>query len=69
MNGESWAIREVADRTDGKAVQAIDLDPGIPKPMEEYTDAELHAIIAQKIGDIDELVAKSAAETGSGNLN
>ena len=46
MKGESWAIKEVADRTDGKAVQAIDMDPDQPKDIHEFSRAELHAIIS-----------------------
>ncbi len=50
MQGESWAIREVADRTDGKAVQAVELESDHKQHINEYSDEELLAIIA-KSGD------------------
>ena len=45
VDGESWAIKEVADRTDGKSVQAVDLETATKSCAHEYTDAELFAII------------------------
>lgn len=50
MQGESWAIREVADRTDGKAVQAVELESDHKQHIDEYSDEELLAVIA-KSGD------------------
>ena len=50
MQGESWAIREVADRTDGKAVQAVELESDHKPHIDEYSDEELLAVIA-KSGD------------------
>jgi hypothetical protein len=44
MAGESWAIREVADRIDGKPVQAIDHSGHIDTNLSQATDAELEAI-------------------------
>ena len=45
MQGERWAIKEVADRTDGKAVQAVDLETDCKQHIDEYTDEELLALI------------------------
>ena len=41
MKGDSWAIKEVADRSDGKAVQAVDLETDQKHHIDEYSDAEL----------------------------
>ena len=30
LQGEPWAIKEIADRVDGKATQAIHGEPGMP---------------------------------------
>ena len=31
LQGEAWAIKEIADRVDGKAPQAIHGEPGMPE--------------------------------------
>ena len=33
IQGEPWAIKEIADRVDGKAPQAIHGEPGMPEPI------------------------------------
>ena len=33
IQGEPWAIKEIADRLDGKAPQAIHGEPGMPEPI------------------------------------
>lgn len=44
VQGDMQAIKEVIDRTDGKAVTPIDLDVNDNRTIRELTDAELHAI-------------------------
>lgn len=50
--GEAWAIRELADRLDGKAFQSVELSGGIEikKRAEELTDDELASIAAGSSG-------------------
>ena len=46
-DGTPWAVKELADRTDGKAFQAISLSGELNvKRAEELTDDELAAIVA-----------------------
>lgn len=46
-DGTPWAVRELADRTDGKAIQAVALSGELAlKKAEELTDDELAAIAA-----------------------
>ena len=47
IKGESWAIREVADRVDGKAVQAVDLETDRKQSIHDYSDEELLAFIIE----------------------
>jgi hypothetical protein len=46
--GDLAAIRELADRLDGKATQAIDRSD---VPIEKLTDAELHQMILDKLAE------------------
>ena len=46
--GDLAAAREVIDRTDGKAVQAIDCGEVLP---ERLTDDQLYSILARKLSD------------------
>ena len=43
-SGESWAIREIADRLDGKPHQTVDKTVEHKKTIHEITDDELIAI-------------------------
>lgn len=44
--GEQWAIKEVADRLDGKPAQTTDLNVNDNRPLAEYARADLADIIA-----------------------
>lgn len=48
LEGESWAIKEVADRVDGKPMQQVELSGGIQSRIDGLTDAELEAIAQAK---------------------
>lgn len=43
--GEQWAIKEIADRTDGKPAQTIDQTINDARPKTEFTRDDLGAII------------------------
>jgi hypothetical protein len=45
--GDMTAIKEIADRLDGKPTQSMDMTQTSNKPLREYTDAELTAMIAE----------------------
>ena len=56
LAGESWAIREVADRTDGKAMQAVEVSGEITDgTSKEQRDA---AFAAALMAEADERKAK-----------
>lgn len=44
LEGESWAIKEVADRTDGKPMQQVELSGVIQSRINALTDDELESI-------------------------
>ncbi len=46
LEGESWAVKEVADRTDGKPMQQVELSGTIQNRINSMTDEELEAIAA-----------------------
>lgn len=50
MAGEIGAIREVADRIDGKPAQALTVDQTVTHDFSRLSDAELAAIIAEEDG-------------------
>lgn len=43
LAGDPWAIKEVMDRVDGKAVQSVEV--GAPGDFSDMSDAELESII------------------------
>ena len=45
--GEAWAIRELADRLDGKPKESVNVNVS-ERPVEELSDAELLAIAAER---------------------
>jgi hypothetical protein len=49
LNGEEWAVKFIADRTEGKVKDVVDMNHGIQpaKPIEEMSDDELGQIIAR----------------------
>lgn len=49
LMGEEWAVKFIADRTEGKVKDVVDMNHGIQpaKPVEEMTDDELGQIIAR----------------------
>jgi hypothetical protein len=46
-SGDMTAIKEIADRLDGKPGQSMDMTTHYNKPLREYTDEELTAMIAE----------------------
>lgn len=50
LDGEGWAIKEVADRTDGKPMQQVELSGTIQSRIDNMTDEELEAIAAGSAG-------------------
>lgn len=44
--GEPWAVREIADRLDGRPAQQVLVDAAINRTPRDLTDAELAAIAA-----------------------
>jgi hypothetical protein len=50
MDGDLQAIREIADRLDGKPAQAIERDD--TRPIEQYSDRELCEIIQRALPEL-----------------
>lgn len=46
QQGDMQAIKEIADRLDGKAAQSLDVNMSHERPIAELTDAELSSVIA-----------------------
>jgi hypothetical protein len=46
LEGESWAVKEVADRVDGKPMQQVELSGAIQSRINALTDDELESIAA-----------------------
>lgn len=44
LEGESWAVKEVADRVDGKPMQQVELSGVIQSRLNALTDDELESI-------------------------
>lgn len=64
--GESWAVKEVADRLDGKPAQDINVDASVTHELANLTDAELAARIKRELGS---LAGRGSAATGEGKLH
>lgn len=61
LTGEQWAIKEVIDRIDGKAHQAVSVEV---KNIREYTRSELADYLKSEIIDAEE-VGEFSDETAS----
>jgi hypothetical protein len=48
LSGESWAVKEIGDRLDGKPVQQVDLSTGDNHNPRDLSDAELLDVIRQQ---------------------
>lgn len=48
QQGDMNAIKEIADRLDGKAAQSVDVNMTHERPIAELTDAELTRIAAER---------------------
>lgn len=54
VSGEPWAIREVADRKDGKPMQAVEHSGSISTRPDKMTDEELETIAANQANETQE---------------
>jgi hypothetical protein len=50
LDGEGWAFNMVADRLEGKAVQPVEHRDADNREIEEFSDAELSAILRRRVG-------------------
>lgn len=46
IDGEGWAIKEVADRIDGKPMQQVEISGELTQHLNNLTDEELESIAA-----------------------
>lgn len=60
-NGEAWAIKELADRLDGKAHQSVSVEP---KDVENLSLAELAAAMAGAVASGGNETDRGAAQSG-----
>jgi len=48
LSGESWAVKEIGDRLDGKPVQQVDVSTSENHNPRDLSDAELLEVIRQQ---------------------
>src|SRR6516225_5582040 len=62
---QAWAFQQIADRLEGKPVQVVDATVDDHRTVEEFSDAELSAILRRRVGaalaESDEERPESAA--------
>src|SRR5689334_3509512 len=49
---ESWAFQQIADRREGKPVQVVDAKVDDHRTLEQFSDAELTAILRRRVGAV-----------------
>ena len=47
---EGWAFQQIADRLEGKPVQVVDAAVDDHRTLDEFSDAELTAILRRRVG-------------------
>jgi Family of unknown function (DUF5681) len=47
---QSWAFQQIADRLEGKPVQVFDATVDDHRTLDEFSDAELTAILRRRVG-------------------
>ena len=47
---QSWAFQQIADRLEGKPVQVVDARVDDTRSLQEFSDAELTAILRRRVG-------------------
>jgi hypothetical protein len=47
---QSWAFQQIADRLEGKPVQVVDATVDDHRTLDEFSDAELTAILRRRVG-------------------
>ena len=47
---QSWAFQQIADRLEGKPVQVVDATVDDHRTVQEFSDAELSAILRRRVG-------------------
>jgi Family of unknown function (DUF5681) len=47
---QAWAFQQIADRLEGKPVQVVDTTIGDNRALDQFSDAELTAILRRRIG-------------------
>ena len=66
LEGQSWAIDQVASRLDGKPAQEISLDATVTHDLADLTDAELADRIKRELGA---LAGRGKEATDQGKLH
>jgi len=49
LAGEGWAFKEIGDRLEGKPMQPVDVSTDEKTDIEQFTDAELTAILRSRL--------------------
>jgi hypothetical protein len=47
---QSWAFQQIADRLEGKPVHLVDAAVGDNRTLDQFSDAELTAILRRRVG-------------------
>ena len=51
---QSWAFQQIADRLEGKPVQVVDATIDDHRTVQEFSDAELTAMLRRRVGVVAE---------------
>ncbi len=62
LDGEGWAVRELIDRLDGKAVQGVSLLDDEGKAMNIFSPGALRHMTPEKIASMKSLLTEAASE-------
>jgi hypothetical protein len=66
VDKQGWAFQQIADRLEGKPVQVVDATVDDHRDIQQFSDAELTAILRRRVGVVPR---ESDEEREGGTLN
>jgi hypothetical protein len=67
VDKQTWAFQQIADRLEGKPVQVVDATVDDNRAIQQFSDAELTAILRRRVGVVS--VESDEERPESGALN
>jgi hypothetical protein len=65
-HGEEWAVKMLADRLDGKAVQGVELTGADGEPVNFFNAATLRGMSPEKVAQLQTLLKEAGSLSESG---